>query len=281
MKQFLKRLSACAVSLAAAVVVLVMPASAAVTLPALPADQCVVDDANVLSDETAAYIDQLNGQLEANCSGAQIGVLTVQYTGSATTEEYALEAFNAWEIGSSSENNGVLLLLVMESPLYTDGDYYLTYGDGFRNTTIDRQASTLSQTMEDSFAARDYDTAVRTCAAAVADTIADIYGVSLDGAGGGSAPQQEESWLVRILNAVILVFLVGLLLVVVFIVMIAPIGRGLGLMWGPFLWGYHPGPRPPRPPRGPHNPPPHNHWNDRGPRPPRGGGSSHGGGRGR
>ena len=83
-----------------------------------------MDDADVLSEDTTAYLEQLNGQLEASCSGAQIGVLTVQYTGSASTEEYALEAFNAWGIGSKEHNNGVLLLLVMESPRYPDGDYY-------------------------------------------------------------------------------------------------------------------------------------------------------------
>ena len=135
MKTILKRLSACAVAVVAAVG-LAVPAWAAVTLPDLPQSECVVDDADVLSEDTTAYLEQLNGQLEASCSGAQIGVLTVQYTGSASTEEYALEAFNAWGIGSKEHNNGVLLLLVMESPLYADGDYYLTYGDGFRNTTI-------------------------------------------------------------------------------------------------------------------------------------------------
>ena len=39
-------------------------------------------------------------------------------------------------ISSSSQNNGVLILLVMESAQYADGDYYLTYGDGFRNTCL-------------------------------------------------------------------------------------------------------------------------------------------------
>ena len=60
-------------------------------------------------------------------AGRSIGVLTVDYTGNLTTEDYALQAFNTWGIGSSSENNGVLILLVMESQEYEDGDYYLTY----------------------------------------------------------------------------------------------------------------------------------------------------------
>lgn len=237
MKTILKRLSACAVAVVAAVG-LAVPAWAAVTLPDLPQSECVVDNADVLSEDTTAYLEQLNGQLEASCSGAQIGVLTVQYTGSASTEEYALEAFNAWGIGSKEHNNGVLLLLVMESPLYADGDYYLTYGDGFRNTTIDRQASTLSQTMEDDFAARNYDAAVRTCADAVAGAIADIYGVDL--ASGQPAPADPPYGSVMNLGVFVLV---GALAVVMLILVF---GNFLGNTF-PFCFGWclgsHFGPR--------------------------------------
>ncbi len=183
MKQLLKgrgrRLWACVLGVALSAAVLASPAALAATLPSLPADECVVDDAGVLSDETTAYMDELNGALEANCAGAQIGVLTVKSTGDITAENYAMEAFNTWGIGSSSENNGMLILLIMESPLFEDGDYYVTYGCGFDDTEMAQQISALAQTMEDDFAAGDYDSAVQTCAAAVADTIANIYGVRL------------------------------------------------------------------------------------------------------
>ena len=135
-------------------------------------------------------ITDLNAQLESSCSGAQIGVLTVDYTGSCTTEEYALQAANAWGIGSSTGNNGVLILLVMETQQYADGDYYIATGDGFRNTTLEKQSSAIAQTMEDQFAAKDYDGAVTTCARNVANTIADIYGVSLSGGTGNGSTVQ-------------------------------------------------------------------------------------------
>ena len=244
------KLAALAAAAAMAVTAAALPAAAA-DLPALPAGECVVDDAGVLSDETAAYLDSLNGQLEAACEGAQIGVLTVQYTGSATTEAYALEAFNAWGIGSADEDNGVLLLLVMESPLYADGDYYLTYGDGFRNTTIDRQASVLAQTMEDDFAARDYDAAVTACAGAVADTIADIYGVDLAAGGAQSDPRPEGR---RGFEPGVFVLAAALLVVMLILVF----GNTLNSIF-PFCFGWclgsnFRGPRPPRPPRGPRPP---------------------------
>ena len=178
MKNFAKRVSALVLALVVGAAALCPAALAAASLPDLPKDECVVDDANILSDSTTQTIVDLNNQLQSSCNGAQISVLTVDYTGNYSTEDYATQAFNAWGIGDATNNNGVLILLVMESPIYEDGDYYVTYGDGFRNTTLESQASALAQTMENDFAACDYDGAVTTCANNVAGTIADIYGVS-------------------------------------------------------------------------------------------------------
>ena len=111
MKNFAKRISALVLAVVVSAAVL-CPAAFAAQLPSLPKDQCVVDGAGVLSSSTVQTITELNAQLESSCSGAQIGVLTVEYTGNDSTEDYATQAFNAWGIGSSSNNNGVLILLV-------------------------------------------------------------------------------------------------------------------------------------------------------------------------
>ncbi len=146
MKTLSRRIAALLLVVTVGITALAPAASAAnIQLPSLPKDQCVVDDAGVLSDSTTSELETLNAQLSSSCDGAQIGVLTVDYTGSATTEDYATEAFNTWGIGSSSKNNGVLILLVMQSDQYADGDYYLTYGDGFRSTMLADQASSLVQ----------------------------------------------------------------------------------------------------------------------------------------
>lgn len=235
MKNFAKRISALVLAVVVSAAVL-CPAAFAAQLPSLPKGECVVDDAGVLSSSTVQTITELNAQLESSCSGAQIGVLTVEYTGNDSTEDYATQAFNAWGIGSSSKNNGVLILLVMESAQYADGDYYLTYGDGFRNTTLAKQSSAIAQTIEDQFAARDYDGAVTTCARNVANTIADIYGVSLSG-----------STLTDILTLVVSVVLLIVIIRSMAYVFASPCG---------WLWCFG-GPRPPRGRRrGPHNPPP-------------------------
>ncbi len=299
MKRFASRLCAVLLVLTVGVTALVPAAFAAkAQLPSLPSDQCVVDDANVLSDSTTTTIENLNAQLTEQCSGAQIGVLTVEYTGSVSTEDYAVQAANAWGLGSSSNNNGVLILLVMQSQQYADGDYYLATGDGFRNTTLEKQASAIAQTMEDSFAAGDYDAAVTTCAQNVASTIADIYGVTLSGTtgstgtvGNGNTGSYNDSYydapaasyqspFVTLLSVLVILFALKVIFSGIRHGMggggFGPffgfgLGYGLGSRrrrrppyddWGP---GGPRGPRPPRPPRG------------GGPRPPRGGGGFGGG----
>lgn len=256
MKNFAKRISALVLVVVVSAAVL-CPAAFAAQLPSLPKDQCVVDDANALNSQVTQTIEELNAKLETNCKGAQIGVLTVQYTGNLSTEDYATEAFNAWGIGNATNNNGVLILLVMESAQYADGDYYLTYGDGFRNTTLAKQASAIAQTMESDFANRDYSDAVITCANNVADTIASIYGVNLDNGSyeNGSTVQPGHqgsqssggSALTDILTLVVSVVLLIVIIRSVAYVFASPCG---------WLWCFG-GPRPPRGRRrGPHNPPP-------------------------
>ena len=251
MKNFAKRVSALVLALVVGAAALCPAALAAASLPDLPKDECVVDDANILSDSTTQTIVDLNNQLQSSCNGAQIGVLTVDYTGNYSTEDYATQAFNAWGIGDATNNNGVLILLVMESPIYEDGDYYVTYGDGFRNTTLESQASALAQTMENDFAAYDYDGAVTTCANNVASTIASVYGVNLnngsydDGSyddGSYAQPDDGPTTFGDIVLGIVILFmsLMVMLIIVLFVfrVFIAPIGHAAGWNWGPFAWGY-------------------------------------------
>ena len=263
MKNFAKRVSALVLALVVGAAALCPAALAAASLPDLPRDQCVVDDANILSDSTTQTIVDLNNQLQSSCNGAQIGVLTVDYTGNYSTEDYATQAFNAWGIGDATNNNGVLILLVMESQEYEDGDYYLTYGDGFRNTTLESQASALAQTMEDDFVRQDYDDAVTTCAQNVAQTIADIYGVSLSGGNTNNGSYNEPAYDDNssgglgdiLLGFITILFTVVLLLIIVSVVVYTFSGPLGGLFWC-FGGPWHRGPRPPRGRRNPPPPPP-------------------------
>ena len=265
MKNIARKLSALLLVFVVSMAALCPAFAASASLPELPKDQCVVDEANVLSSSTVQTITDLNAQLQSSCKGATIGVLTVDYTGSCTTEEYALQAANAWGIGSSTGNNGVLILLVMETQQYADGDYYIATGDGFRNTTLESQASALAQTMEDDFVRQDYDDAVTTCAQNVAQTIADIYGVSLSGGNtGNNNPYNEPSYEDNssgggfgdiVLGFITILFTVVLLLIIVSVVVYTFSGPLGGLFWC-FGGPWHRGPRPPRGRRNPPPPPP-------------------------
>ena len=236
MKNIERKLSALLLVFVVSAAALCPAFAASASLPSLPSGQCVVDDANVLSSSTVQTITDLNAQLESSCSGAQIGVLTVDYTGSCTTEEYALQAANAWGIGSSTGNNGVLILLVMETQQYADGDYYIATGDGFRNTTLESQASALAQTMEGDFVNCDYSDAVITCANNVADTIASVYGVNLNNGsyddGSYAEPDDGPTTFEDVVLGIVILFmsLMVMLIIVLFVfrVFIAPIGHAAG-----------------------------------------------------
>ncbi len=276
-----------------------MPAAfaAPASLPDLPKDQCVVDDANVLSSSTVQTIQDLNTQLDASCKGAQIGVLTVDYTGSVSTEDYAVEAANTWGLGSSSAEQRCSHPAGDAEPRVRRRRLLPDLRRRLPQHNAGQQASAIAQTMEDSFAAGDYDAAVTTCANNVASTIADLYGVTLSGTTGTvsngntdgynngndyyEAPAASyQSPFLTLLAVVIVVFALTSIF--------GGIRRGFGGGgFGPFFgfglgyglgsrrrrrppyddWGPGGprGPRGPRPPRG------------GGPRPPRGGGGFGGG----
>lgn len=63
MKNFAKRISALVLAVVVSAAVL-CPAAFAAQLPSLPKDECVVDDAGVLSSSTVQTITELNAQLE-------------------------------------------------------------------------------------------------------------------------------------------------------------------------------------------------------------------------
>ena len=117
----------------------------------------VTDNADVLSQSTVEKIKNFNGALEQQCSGAQIVVATVKYTGGFSSDEYAMKLFNSWGIGSSDYNNGILILLVTE-----ENKYYIQCGLGI---DVDSLADSLGEDLnkfEDYFDAGKYDQAVNT-----------------------------------------------------------------------------------------------------------------------
>ena len=193
MKQKQKKFLAYFLALILTAALLVVPVSAEglAEFPNFPKDECVVDAANMLSSDTENWLDGANGTLQEKCKGATIAVLTVQDTGALSTADYAAQAFNEWGVGNKKENNGVLVLLTKTSPQIADGDYYVALGKGLDGTRLSNELSMLLQKkMESNFGSGNYDTAVKDSVTAIAEIIADEYGVDLYG--NGAKPHKSH-----------------------------------------------------------------------------------------
>ena len=112
----------------------------------------VNDYADVISAEVEDEIIDLGYQLEEQ-TGAQIALVTVDFTNGDSLETYAMELFNAWGIGSAEKNDGLLILLSIG-----DDDYWVTQGEGLEDTlTSGKISSILQKYLEPDFAAKDYN----------------------------------------------------------------------------------------------------------------------------
>lgn len=135
--------------------VLVCSAVYAADIPAPTSEFYVNDTANVLSDKTERTIIDKNIALY-EATGAQIVVVTVDYTHTASIADYAYELFNEYKIGSSEKNNGLLLLLSIG-----DDDYYVLQGEGLERTLSSGSISyLLYEHLEPYFAKQQYDEGV-------------------------------------------------------------------------------------------------------------------------
>ena len=84
-------------------------AQAAMSFPALTGR--VVDDANVLSDDTKNQLAQLLAQEEKQTKN-QIVVVTLQSLGGYPVEDYGYQLGRHWGIGQKGKNTGALIIVV-------------------------------------------------------------------------------------------------------------------------------------------------------------------------
>ncbi|MBQ8647034.1 MAG: TPM domain-containing protein, partial [Oscillospiraceae bacterium] len=151
----------------------------------IPTDSWVMDEANILSEETEQFVNEKTRILSDAC-GAQIGVATVDFTGSLSTADYAYEVANEWGLGDSEKNNGVLLLLVPGAD-----DYRCIQGIGLERTLPTSTLSRiLNDELEDNWVAGDYDAGVQATVQALYEELADIYNVTGSSAQTGQSTQQ-------------------------------------------------------------------------------------------
>lgn len=135
---------------------------------------CVVDDADVISQETENYLSALNYDLN-NKTGASIVIATVDFTGSLSIDEYAYQAFNKWGVGDKDKDNGLLILMSVG-----DEDYWAVQGAGLeKDLTSGELSDMLYENMEKDFAKGDYDAAAKSIYLAAYEWFGDFYNIQL------------------------------------------------------------------------------------------------------
>ena len=215
MKQAIKRRLTGLVLSAILLAALALPAFAA-DIPAAPSGHAVLDQAGVLSQETINTVDGYNNALSS--TGAQIAVLTVDFTGNLSIDDYALQVFNEWGVGDKKKQNGVLFLLVTG-----DQNAYCTIGTGLEGEiTYSRIKQLLEDYARDGVKSGNYDDAVVQFTGAMYSELCSLYGITPgEGQPQPKPVEQDDSDL----SGVLLMLLIAAVLI---ILIIGTSGRGGG-----------------------------------------------------
>ncbi|HWD28979.1 MAG TPA: TPM domain-containing protein [Rhizomicrobium sp.] len=137
-----------------AAVVAVAAKAAALDFPPL-AGQRVVDEANVLSDDTKAKLTALLAEHEQQTHN-QVVVVTLKDLRGTDIADYGYQLGRAWGIGQKGQNNGALIIV---SP--STHDVRIEVGYGLEGTLTDAQSALIiHNVMFPAFKKGDYDTGV-------------------------------------------------------------------------------------------------------------------------
>ena len=111
----------------------------------------VVDQANVMSPQSRADVEQKSKELEDK-SGIQLVVATVKSLEGSDIETYANQLFRFWKLGEAKKNNGVLLLVAP-----AEHKVRIEVGYGLEGTLTDALSSVIIRSaMIPRFRANDY-----------------------------------------------------------------------------------------------------------------------------
>ena len=206
---------------AACALMLCTVAFAVVNIPTAPVNGFVKDLANVISPSQEKAINDMVQQL-VNDNGAEVMLLTVDFTDGMDIMDYTGEVFDEWRPGDRNKDNGLLLVMSIG-----DDDYYYMVGSGLEDnisyTTLD---DILYEELEPYFAQGDYGNGAVKVAGALVEEIGSIYGYDENQVvdNGGTAVSSLRRYAVmRIVSFLIMTILI---LVVVNSVIRALHGRG-------------------------------------------------------
>ncbi|MDO4283049.1 MAG: TPM domain-containing protein [Clostridia bacterium] len=115
-------------------------------------NEWVLDEPQVLTQETKDYIENLNENVFVNYKNKpQLGIMVInQLPSGYTIDEYTFEKFNEYGVGTEKEDCGLLFVFAIE-----DREYGLEIGDGFV------EGSLLCEELEKDFITSDMKSLLR------------------------------------------------------------------------------------------------------------------------
>jgi uncharacterized protein len=184
------RIAARYVLLAAAWLLIALPAMAALTFPALTGR--VVDDAGILSDDTKSQLTSMLQQEEQQTSN-QVVVVTLKSLQGTTIEDYGYQLGRHWGIGqktpsgpSKNKDNGVLVIVVP-----SEHKMRIEVGYGLEGQLTDLQSQQIiAEVMRPAFQRNDYDGGVLAGTMAVLKTIG---GATITQGASDQAQDQQDT----------------------------------------------------------------------------------------
>jgi uncharacterized protein len=156
-------------------------ASVAVAAPTFPPlTGRVVDDANVLSQDTQAKLTDLLAQQQKQ-TGDQVVVVTLKSLQGYPIEQYGYQLGRAWGIGQKGKNNGALIIVVPP-----ERKVRIEVGYGLEGVLTDAQSDVIiEETMKPAFKQGNYDAGVYN------GTLAVLHAIG--GANLNASPQPVEA----------------------------------------------------------------------------------------
>ncbi len=164
----------------------------------------VLDQANLISTSVELDLIKISEALY-NDTGAQIVVVTLDNLKGYDLEQYSVQLFRDWGIGSADKNNGVLIILALD-----EREVRIEVGYGLEGAIPDSVAGRmLDENMLPSLQDGDYDKAFNDTYQAVLKRVMDEYGIdSLTGVESRSN-EDEVPWFWIVLIAIVFLSLDG------------------------------------------------------------------------
>lgn len=121
-----------------------------------PTDRFYVNDyADVLDEETERYIFEKSRDYQTN-GGQQVVVLTMKSIGDKSVEDFSIDTARQWGIGDKESDNGVLILLVIDSR-----DIRIEVGYGLEGVLNDGKCGRIIRSAKEDLSDGDYSEGVK------------------------------------------------------------------------------------------------------------------------